>query len=86
MAVRNKAKDDPISARNKQQEDEKRRLRQNKECRIHQLCEFGFPMFGELWEPGRHVSGGPVVVRQVLGKSANNESLARDEGGCRNQH
>jgi hypothetical protein len=37
MAVRNKAKYDPICARNKLQEDEKRRLRLNKEYRVHQL-------------------------------------------------
>ncbi len=48
MAVCNKAKYYPISARNKQQEDEKRRLRLNKEYRVHQLRQLGFPMFGEL--------------------------------------
>ncbi len=47
MAVLN-VKYDPISARNKQQEDEKRRLRLNKEYRVHQLLELGFPMLGEL--------------------------------------
>ncbi len=48
MAVRNKAKYDPISARDKQQEVEKRRLLLNKEYRVHQLREFGFPIFCEL--------------------------------------
>ncbi len=47
MAVHNKATYDPISARDKEQEDEKRRLRLNKEYRVHQL-PVGFPMFGEL--------------------------------------
>ncbi len=46
-AVRTKAKYDPISAGDKQQEDEKRRSQLNKEYRIHQLRELGTPMFGE---------------------------------------
>jgi hypothetical protein len=46
MAVRTKAKYDPISAEDKRQEDEKRRLQLNKEYRVHQLRELG--MFGEL--------------------------------------
>ncbi len=48
MAVRTKAKYDPISAKDKQQEDEKRRLQLNQEYRFHQLRELGIPMFGEL--------------------------------------
>jgi hypothetical protein len=48
MAVRNKAKYDPISAEDKRQEDEKRRLQLNKEYRVHQLLGLGIPMFGEL--------------------------------------
>ncbi len=53
MAVCNKAKYDPISARNRQQEDEERRLLLNKEFRVHQLRELGFPIFGELGDgPG----------------------------------
>jgi hypothetical protein len=48
MAVRTKAKYDPICARNRQQKDEERRLQLNKEYRVHQLRDLGFPMFGEL--------------------------------------
>ncbi len=89
MAVRKKAKYDPISARNRQQEDEERRLQLNKEYIVHQLRCLGF-FVGVLihrrtwgWPrlPGRHVSGGPA-----LGKSSNDESLTRNEGGGRNQH
>ncbi len=74
MAVRNKAKYDPISTRNKQQEDEKRRLNLNKEYRVHQLCDLGFPMFGALG----HVSGGlePYPYRNFPG---GNQKLSRVE-------
>ena len=48
MAVRNKAKYDPISAGDKQQEDEQQRSQLNKEYKIHQLSELGIPIFGEL--------------------------------------
>ena len=50
MAVRNKAKYDPIGAGDKQQEDEKRRSQLSKEYRVHQLRGLGIPMFGELWD------------------------------------
>ncbi len=48
MAVRTKAKYDPIGAGDKQQEDEKRRSQLSKEYRVHQLRGLGIPMFGEL--------------------------------------
>ena len=48
MAVRTKAKYDPISAEDKLQEDEMRRLQLNKEYRVHQLRRWGIPMLGEL--------------------------------------
>ncbi len=48
MAVRTKAKYDPISAEDMLQEDEKRLLQLNKEYRVHQLCRLGIPMFSEL--------------------------------------
>ena len=44
MAVRNKAKYDPISARDKQQEDEKRRSQLSKDYKIHQLRRSGGPI------------------------------------------
>jgi hypothetical protein len=71
---------DPIGAMNSKQEVTERRSRLSLEYRDHQLRSLGIPMFGELgsrWSR-RHVIGGPVP-----GKSANEESLARDEGvGC----
>ncbi len=48
MAVCTKAKYDPISAEDQRQEDEKRRLRLNKEYRVDQLRGLGIPMSGEL--------------------------------------
>ena len=48
MAVRNKAKYDPISAEDKRQEAEKRHLQLNKEYRVHQFRRLGIPKFGEL--------------------------------------
>jgi hypothetical protein len=48
MAVRNKAKYDPVGAEHGRREDEKRRLQLNKESRVHQLRELGFPMFSKL--------------------------------------
>ena len=39
LAVRNKAKYDPIGAEDKQQEDEKRRSQLSKDYKIHQLRE-----------------------------------------------
>ncbi len=48
MAIHTKAKYVLISAGDKQQEDEKRRLQLNQEYRVHQLRELGIPMFGEL--------------------------------------
>ncbi len=48
MAVRNKAKYDPIGAGDKQQEDEKRRSQLSKEYKIHQLRYLVIQIFGEL--------------------------------------
>ena len=48
MAVRNKAKYDPIRADDKRQKDEKRRLQLTKEYRVHQIRELGAPRFVEL--------------------------------------
>ncbi len=48
MAVRNKAKYDPIGAGDKQQEDEKRRSQLSKDYKIHQLRELVIPIFGEI--------------------------------------
>jgi hypothetical protein len=39
LAVRNKAKYDPIGAEDKQQEDEERRSQLSKDYKIHQLRE-----------------------------------------------
>ncbi len=44
MAVRNKAKNDPISAYDKRQKDEKRRLQRSKDYKIHQLSELVIPI------------------------------------------
>ncbi len=48
MAVRIKAKYDPIGEKKSQQEEVERRLRLNIEFRVHQLRSLGFPMFGKL--------------------------------------
>ena len=48
MAVRNKAKYDPISADDKRQKDEKRRLQLTKKYRVHQFSKLGAPRFVEL--------------------------------------
>ena len=48
MAVRIKAKYDPIGAKDSQQEKVERHLLLNMEYRVHQLHSLGFPMFGEL--------------------------------------
>ena len=48
VAVRNKAKYDPIGAGDKQQEEEKRRSQLSKDYKIHQLRELAKPIFCEL--------------------------------------
>ena len=48
MAVRNKAKYDPIGAGDRQQEDEKQRSQLRKDYKIHQLHELAKPIFCEL--------------------------------------
>ncbi len=44
MAVRNKAKYDPISVDDKRQKDEKRRLQLSKDYKIHQFSELVIPI------------------------------------------
>jgi hypothetical protein len=44
LAVRNKAKYDPICAEDKQQEDEKRRSQLSKDYKIHQIRRLGGPI------------------------------------------
>ena len=48
MAVRKNAKYDPISADDKRQKDEKRRLQLSKDYKIHQLRELVIPIPGAL--------------------------------------